>query len=118
MKIPLKLGQDSQQSTRAAETKVLANDIAAAKGGDWNAKSNLIRTFLPLIVSLAEKRGHDAAAVSKYVEAGKEGLLKAVKKYKPAVGADHFRIFALDFIMASLDRMDKGGGFLARLFGR
>jgi DNA-directed RNA polymerase specialized sigma subunit len=118
MKIPLKLGQETQQSSRAAEAKVLEHDIAAAKGGDWNAKSNLIRTFHPLILSLAEKRGGDPATVARYVEAGKEGLVRAIGKYKSSVGADKFRIFALDFIEASIDRAATGGGFLSRLFGR
>jgi DNA-directed RNA polymerase specialized sigma subunit len=118
MKIPLKLGQETQQSTRAAEAKVLEHDIMAAKGGDWNAKNSLIRTFHPLILSLAEKRSSDPAAVGRYVEAGKEGLVKAIAKYKPVGAADKFRLYALDFIEASIDRAAKGGGFLARLFGR
>ena len=118
MKIPLKLGQDGAQSSRAAEAKVLERDILAANSGDWNAKNSLVRTFLPLIQSLAEKRASSPADVSRLVEAGKEGLVKAIRKYRPSVGADKFRIFALDFIEAGMDQSAKSGGFFARLFGR
>ena len=117
MKIPLKLGQNGQQSGRAAAAKIIERDILAAKRGDWNAKNSLIRSFQPLLRSLAEKRAEAPAAINQYVEAGKEGLLKAIKKYSASVGADRFQIFALDFIEASMDKSGKGGGFFARLFG-
>ena len=45
MKIPLKLGQNGVQSTRAAEAKAVEHDVLAAKKGDWNAKNSLIRSF-------------------------------------------------------------------------
>jgi len=118
MKIPLNIGGNGAVSSRAAQAKVLEKDILAAQKGDWNAKNNIIRTFTPLITSLAEKRTQDLAEINRYIEAGKEGLLKAVRKYKPSVGADKFNIFAVDFIEKSLDRCQKGGGFWARLFGR
>ena len=118
MKIALNLGQDGQQSSKAAADRVLERDIQAAKKGDWNAKHNLVRTFTPLLTSLAEKRSQDTAKMNQYIEAGKQGLFEAALKYKPVVGPDKFRIFALDFIEASMNRVDKGGGFWARLFRR
>ena len=119
MKIPLKLGQDGQQSSSAAEARVLGRDILAAKSGDWDAKNSLIRTFHPLIVSLAQKRTSNQAELNRLIESGKEGLVKAIRKYNDRIGPDKFRIFALDFIQAGMDRAGKkGGGFFSRLFGR
>jgi len=121
MKIALNMGQDNDPK---AAQRVLEHEILAAKDGDWNAKTNLARTFGPLLTSLAEKRASDTATVNKLIEAGKQGLYLAAKKYKPSVGADHFRIFALDFIESSMDQAAKAaasgskGGFFARLFGR
>ncbi len=116
MKISLHLGEGDSTS-RAAADRVLERDILAAKKGDWEAKHNLVRTFLPLLTSLAEKRTREAAKVSRYVEAGKEGLYKAARRYKPSIGADRFRVFALDFIEKAMDACDRGGGFWSRLFG-
>jgi DNA-directed RNA polymerase specialized sigma subunit len=119
MKIPLKLGQDEQPSGSAAEAKVLARDILAAKSGDWDAKNSLLRTFHPLIVALAQKRTSNQAELNTFIDAGKEGLVKAIRKYNERIGPDRFRIFALDFIEGSMDRAGKkDGGFFARLFGR
>lgn len=116
MKIPLKLGQNGMQSSKAAEAKVLERDVLAAKKGDWQAKNNLIRTFTPLITSLAKKRSNNTSETNKYIEAGKNGLLAAAKKYKQNIGPDKFQVFALDFIETSMDRTDKKGGFFSRLF--
>jgi DNA-directed RNA polymerase specialized sigma subunit len=117
MKIPLHLSQDGDQTSRAAQAKVLEHDILAARKGDWNAKHNLTRTFMPLITSLAEKRAKDNAQLNKYIEAGKAGLLNAVRKYKSSIGADKFQIFALDYIEAAMDRQNRPAGILSRLFG-
>jgi len=117
MKIPLNLGQNGQQSSKAAQARALEHDILAAKKGDWNAKSNLIRTFMPLITSLAEKRSSDVANVNKYIEAGKNGLVTAAKKYKQSLGPENFQVFALDFLEASMDRVGRRGGILSRFFG-
>ncbi len=118
MKIALNMGGAGNVSGKEAQAKVLERDILAAKKGDWNAKNNLVRTFIPLLTSLAEKRTKDMHAINDYIEAGKEGLFKAVKKYKPAVGAEKFHIFVVDFIQEAMERHEKGGGFWARLFGR
>ena len=118
MKIPLKFGHSKEISTKAAEDKKLERVILAVQKGDWNAKGNLVRTFTPLLTSLAEKRSSDIGKKNIYIEAGKNGLFTAAKKYKQNVGANRFKIFALDFIEQSMDRADKSGGFFSRLLRR
>jgi DNA-directed RNA polymerase specialized sigma subunit len=119
MKIPLHVNKDGNTSSKAAQTKLMEKDIIAAKRGDWTAKNNLIRTFTPLLTSLAQKRSSDTGEINKYIEAGKNGLFTAVTKYKQSVGPERFRVFALDFIENNMDRAakGKGEGFLSRLFG-
>jgi len=118
MKISLNVGQDGAGSSRSAQARILERDILAAKKGDWNAKNNLARLFLPLLTSLAEKRAGETSKINLCIEAGKEGLFRAAKKYKPSVGADSFQIFALDFIEAAMDRgMSGKQGLFSRLFG-
>jgi DNA-directed RNA polymerase specialized sigma subunit len=116
MKIPLNINQGSSGSTRASKTKVLEHDILAAKSGDWKAKGRLAQSFMPLITSLAEKRSSETAQINNLIEAGKEGLNTAAKKYKKSMGGEKFRLFALDYIEAGMDRKGKGGGFFSRLF--
>lgn len=116
MKIPLNINQGSSGSTRAAKTKVLEHDVLAAKSGDWNANTRLAQSFMPLIKSLAEKRTKEKAQVNNLIEAGKEGLYAATRKYRKNMGGEKFRLFALDYIEAGMDRKGKGGGFFSRLF--
>ena len=118
MKIPLHMGQGEAQASKEAQARMIERDLTASKKGDWNAKNNLTRTFMPLITSLAEKRTQDKATLNKYIEAGKQGLLQAIRKYRTGVGADKFQLFALDFIESSMNHADKPAGFFARLFGR
>ncbi|MDD4871725.1 MAG: hypothetical protein PHR77_14305 [Kiritimatiellae bacterium] len=118
MKIPLNMGNNGNQSSKAAQFKSLEREILATKKGDWNAKNNLVRTFMPLLISLAEKRSTDNAQKNKLIDAGKEGLFTAARKYKENIGAEKFQIFALDFIESNMDNLDKNVGFFARLFGR
>jgi DNA-directed RNA polymerase specialized sigma subunit len=119
MKIPLKMSQENGTSGHAAEAKVIERDVLAAKGGDWNAKNNLVRTLTPLLRSRAEKHAATPADLNRFIEAGKEGLSKAIRKYNSKVGGSHFQVFALDFIDQAMDReAGGGGGFFARLFGR
>jgi DNA-directed RNA polymerase specialized sigma subunit len=119
MKIPLRVAKEANPSSRTAQTRLLERDIMAAKRGDWNAKNNLVRTFTPLLTSLAQKRSADTAEVNRYIEAGKNGLFTAVAKYKQNIGPEKFRVFALDFIEKNMDRAagGKGEGFFSRLFG-
>lgn len=115
MKIPLNVGQQSGQTSRQQQMKMLERELTAAKKGDWNARSNIYRTFTPLITTLAEKRSSDKTELNSLMEKGKAGLMRAIDKFKLSSGADHFQIFALDFIESG---MDSKGGFLAKLFGR
>jgi DNA-directed RNA polymerase specialized sigma subunit len=119
MKIPLNVNKEGSPSTKAAQNKLLERDLTAAKRGDWAGKNNLVRTFTPLLTSLAQKRSSDTGEINKYIEAGKQGLFTAVAKYKQSLGAEKFRVFALDFIEKNMDRAakGKGEGFLSRLFG-
>lgn len=116
MKIPLNMGNDRSQTRNSTQARVLENEILAAQKGDWEAQRSVTKSFSHLLTSLANKRTSDPKEVSQYVEAGKKGLLTAVKKYKPTVGAANFQLFALDFIEASMERRGKGG-FLSKLFG-
>ena len=118
MKIPLNMGNNNGQSGKAAQLKTLEREILATKKGDWNAKNNLVRTFTPLLTSLAEKRTSNQGQKNKLIDAGKEGLFNAARRYKETMGADRFQVFALDFIEESMDNMDKKVGFFAKLFGR
>lgn len=116
MKIPLNMGNNGTQSSRQTQAKQIERDVLAAKGGDWNAKSSLARTFMPLLQARAQKRSSDTAEINTLIERGKEGLFKACKKYNSKkVGANHFQTFALNFIEAA---MDKKPGLLSRLLGR
>lgn len=117
MTISVGIGSDAE-SDKAAESRAQEKLIITAQRGDWEAKNVLTKKFQPFISSMAEKRTDDEKKASEYVEAGKLGLEKAIKKYKPSVGPDNFHIFSIDFIEAAMDRQDKGGGFLSRLFGR
>jgi DNA-directed RNA polymerase specialized sigma subunit len=115
MKIPLNVEHESNESVDA---RALERNIKGAGRGDFDAKLNLARTFMPLLSSLAQKRTSDTSMVNEYIEAGKAGLFKAAKKYKAAdAGVNRFQLFALDFINASMDRVGKKGGLLGRLFG-
>lgn len=122
MKIALNMGQEAEQG-KIAHSKALERDILAAGDGDWNAKNSLVRQFTPLLSSLAHKRSHDPAMINKYIEAAREGLFAAARKYKPSVGAERFQIFAVDFIESAMERAakeaaGKSSGFFGRLFGR
>ncbi len=118
MKIGLDMGGNDAAADKAAENRHLENMILNAKKGDWEAKNAVAQKFQALLMSRAEKRSDDTARINTYLEAGKIGLNKACSKYKPAVGPSQFQIFALDFIEAAMDRVDKGGGFFAKLFGK
>ena len=118
MKISLNMGGDgASDSTKANEARALQRIILDAKKGDWEAKELLIQKFRPLVLSLAEKRTKDTAMINRYLDAAKTGLLTAAAKYDTSAGTDNFRIFALDYIEANMDRVEKGGGFFSRLFG-
>ena len=115
MKIALNMRQGEDLSQDGDREKSIERDIAAAKRGDWEAKTRLARTFMPLFTSLARKRAHETAAINRHIEAGRDGLLNAVRSYKPNAGMK-FEVFALSYIEDEMDRASKPG-FFARLFG-
>jgi DNA-directed RNA polymerase specialized sigma subunit len=124
MKISLNMNNGSQ-STKEAQAKILERDVMAARKGDWNAKNNLVRTFMPLLRSLAEKRSGSTADANRLIEAGKGGLFLASRKHSP--GDERFQIFAVEFIEKAMDhelklmhdeQIPRRIGFLARLFRR
>lgn len=117
MTIPLNMGSKSATG-KAAQLKALEHDVLAAKDGDWEAKNRLFRTFTQVITKRAEKRASDTATINKFIEAGKNGLFRAAKKYKPAMGPEKFQIAAVDYIDKAMDdcSSDSGGGFFAKLF--
>ncbi len=119
MKISLRMQQgDVQATSRDAHDRIMQHDIMACKRGDFEAEKRMIRSFMPLFTSLARKRSQDTATINQCIDAGKQGLKKAIKKYKPSIGADKFRIFAVEYIEQSMDeRLEGKKGFFARLFG-
>ena len=100
------------------DQKASEHDIAAFQKGDWAAGDRLVHTFASLLTSLAKERSSEPAVINKYIEAGKEGVLQAARKFKPSDSHGRFKLFALDFIEKSMDNVNKPKGFLARLFGQ
>lgn len=119
MKISLRMQEGNGGTTsRTSQDSVTEKEIMACKRGDFEAEKRMLRKFMPLLTSLARKRSKDPPVINVCIEAGKKGLKKAVQKYKPSVGADKFRIFAVDFIEKSIDdSLQEKKGFFARLFG-
>lgn len=116
MKIGLNFDGKDEHSVKAAEMRSLERIILDAKKGDWEAKEMLFQKFRPLILSLVDKRTKDTQMTNKYMEAAKAGLISAASKYSASVGAEHFRIFALDYIERNMDHVAEHGGFFSRLF--
>jgi DNA-directed RNA polymerase specialized sigma subunit len=117
VKIALHLNEkDTYTPDGEDHEKAIERDVMACKRGDWEAKTRLIQTFMPLLTSLARKRSSDTAIINSYIEAGKEGLLCAVRHHKPASNAK-FQIFALPHIEDAIDRVSRPS-WLARLLGR
>lgn len=116
MKIALNMGQGDTPSGQD-QIRQLGRLIQASREGDWNAKNSLATKFMPLLSSLATKRAKDAAEKAKLVEAGKQGLFKATRKFKKSGHPEKFQVFALDFIERAMDQTRDGGGFFARMFG-
>jgi DNA-directed RNA polymerase specialized sigma subunit len=118
VKIPLHILTSESVPVAAAQSRAVERDIMAIKKGDFSAQQSLIRTFLPLILSVAQKRSSEVSQINRYVETGKAGLLKAARKYKPGMGAEKFQFLALECIQSAMDREEGGGGFFSRLFRR
>ncbi len=116
MKIPLSTAPNGSQPSAAARIQALGRDLEAAKRGDWEAKHRVEATMMPIIQDLAKKRGSTNAEINTLIDAGKQGIAKAIKKFKISTGADRFQIFALRFIENKMDNPNSGG-FFSRIFG-
>lgn len=114
MKISLNGGM-GHGNDKLAEQKILARDLEACRRGDWEAGKRLSRNFAPLIHTLAEKRaGGDPHEANRLAERGKEGLLRAARKFKPSMDPSRFKIFALSHIESAMDT-NAASGWFARL---
>ena len=116
MKISLNLNQNDYATPEATREKAIERDVEACKGNDWEAKTRLVHTFMPLLTSLAKKRTQDTAVLNRFIEAGKEGLADAARHYSSSSGKK-FQLFALNYIEQAMNRVNRPG-FFARIFGR
>lgn len=117
MKIALNMRQDENASPEVERERAIDRDVEGFRRNDWEAKTRLVQTFMPLLTSLAKKRTQEASRHNRYIEAGKEGLAAAVKHYKSPSVNGKFQVFALNYIEEQMNRVDKPG-FFARWFKR
>ena len=117
MKIPLHIrtNSDADASPAADREQAIERDIKTSCRGDWEAKARLVRQFMPLLTSLASRRSTETPTINRLIEAGKNGMLKAARKFPPN-GHVKFEIFALQYIDDAMNRTNSYGGFWARLF--
>ena len=105
MKISLSQQEVDGLAASGGDFEALSQAVAACKLGDWEAKHTLDRMFHPLLAMLAAKRvGSDTAASNRLIERGREGLYRAAKQFPKRRHVRHFRLFALPFIEAAMDR--------------
>lgn len=116
MKIALNLRSNEANAPEVEREKAIERDVESCKRNDWEAKTRLVQTFMPLLTSLAKKRTQDTATLNRYIDAGKEGLVNATRHFKPATHGK-FQVFALNYIENQMNRIDRRG-FFARLFTR
>ena len=116
MKISLNLNENggSEDEVRG---EALQRLILATRNGDIEARDRLIQLYMPLLQSLAGQRAQETAGINEFIEAGKQGLVQAARKFKASAGPEQFRFFAIDHIEKAMDGGGQGG-FLRRLFGR
>ena len=117
MKISLNLNEHAHDGSSELKGDTLERLLLAAKKGDAQARDHLVQSYMPLLQSLAKKLGPcEQAELNQRIIRAKNGLLKAISKYKKSIGPDHFRLFALDYIDKAL--YTSSGGFLSKLFGK
>ena len=115
MKISLNLDEFNAGDDKDAQKAALEKVILAAKEGDFEARDALLQHYMPLLTSLAKKRSADITEINQLIEGGKAGLLNATRKYKPGIGPDKFKLFALDFIERGMSDATHHG-FFSRFF--
>ena len=114
--IPLSQNELADLSASTNDHELLARVLTGCKMGDWEAKHKLERMFQPLLVMLATKRaGDDTATRNRLIERGREGLIRAAKRFPKGDPVRQFRVFALGFIEPA---MDQPPNFWQRLTGR
>jgi len=116
VKISLNLHQNDYATPEANREKSIGRDVEGCKKSDWEAKTRLIQTFMPLLTSLAKKRTQETATLNRYIEAGKIGLTEAAKHFNPSSG-QKFQLYAFNYIEQAMNKVNRPG-FLTRLFGR
>jgi DNA-directed RNA polymerase specialized sigma subunit len=116
MKISLNIGRGEGSRDPTKNGGIPERDIIACRDGDWEARARVVQAFTPLLLSLAKEKTQDPESVEQLVEAGRTGLLAAVRKYKPTGDADRFQLFALDLIEKSMAAAARPRGFFSRLF--
>jgi len=115
MKISLNMGELNPGGDKEMEAQALDRIIQGVRDGEFEARQTLVQHYMPLLQSLAKKRGNDVTEVNRLIEAGKRGLLNAAHRYRAGLGPDKFRLLAVDLI----DRAMSGAthsGFFSRLF--
>ena len=119
MKIPLHIrnNNEADASPAANREQAIERDVKPCRRGDWEAKARLVRQFMPLLTSLASRRASETATINHLIDAGKDGMLSAARKFRPN-RHDKFEVFALQYIEAAMDRANSTGGFWKRLFRR
>ncbi len=105
MKIPLSHDELANLASSNSDLESLGQAIAGCRLGDWEAKRNLERQFQPLLIMMATKRaGDDTKHRTSLIERGRVGLYRAAKRFPRRDPMRHFRLFALPFIEASMDK--------------
>ena len=112
----LNLNSSDGVSSADKRMQVLERDLKAAKRGDWNAKKRVYSSMRDILNNFAAKRSSSNEEINVLLEAGKQGIDQAIKKFKLSSGADRFQIFALTFIEKKMDN-PSSGGFFSKIFG-
>ncbi len=117
MKIPLHIRNNDIADASPAVNRELAieRDVRPCRRGDWEAKARLVRQFMPLLTSLAHRRTSETVGINRLIEAGKDGMLRAVRKFRPH-RHEKFEVFALQYIESAMERENSPRGFWRRLF--
>lgn len=115
MKIPLSLIHADGSFPQAEYEKTVQNNVIAYRDDDWEAKAWLVQEFMPLLMYLSKKRASEVPLINRYIEAGKEGLFHAARRYRTA-HRTKFIIFALSHIEKAMDKVNRPS-LVARFLG-
>ena len=110
MKIAFSQDEVATLSGSGAHAEELAQAVAGCKLGDLESRHALERQFAPLITMLAGKRtgADNHVARNELIDRGREGLYRAAKRFPPRESIRRFRLFALDYIEAAMDKPVRG----------